>query len=120
MKNLINKINEDINKAKKHKNSSTLGLTFSAALGIGGGIVCKNPKSFLYGISLTSNIISGIGHTITIIGSSVVIKKLKKILEKAIEQKKEIEEQINNLIKIASDLEKGLLPKYEKKFIINN
>ena len=31
--NLINKINEDINKAKKNKNSSTLGLTFSAALG---------------------------------------------------------------------------------------
>jgi len=118
LQNIINKINKDIAIAKEHKSKSAAGLVSAAALGIVGGILTKNPNSLLYGFSLASNILSGVGHTLIFIDSSLIIEKLDKILKEAKSQKEEIKTQLNELIKIISDLEKGLLPKIEKKIVL--
>ena len=72
-------------------------------------MITKNP-SCLYNLSLASNIISGIGHTAVIVDSNETIGKLKDIKIKAEKQKEIIKAEINNLIKLLSELEKGLLP----------
>ena len=64
----------------------------------------------MYNISLASNIITGIGHTYFIVDSKETIVKLKDIKIKAEKQKEIIKAEINNLIKLLSELEKGLLP----------
>ena len=64
----------------------------------------------MYNISLASNIVTGIGHTAVIVDSNITIGKLKDIKIKAEKQKEIIKAEINNLIKLLSELEKGLLP----------
>ena len=109
LQDLINKINKDIEIAQKHKDNSTFGLIGSTLLGVGGFLITKNPSS-LYNISLTLNVVTGIGHTAVIVDSNITIGKLKNIKIKAEKQKEIIKAEINNLIKLLLKLEKGLLP----------
>ena len=121
METLIHDINESIKIANEYKNKSTFGLIGSGILGftgIVGGFIIRNPKSFLYGISTISHALTAIGHTTTIIESNKTVNELNVIKQKAIKQKEEIKTEIDNLIKIISDMEKGQLPKFEEKFII--
>jgi len=115
LKDLINEIHESIKIANEYKNKSTLGLISSGILGIcgiAGGILIRNPNTIWFGIGTASNALSAFGHTITIIESKEIIEDLNDILKRANQQKKEIKDQINNLIKIVLDMEKGLLPKF--------
>ena len=121
MEILIHEINESIKIANKYKNKSTLGLIGSGILGITGivgGFIIRNPNSFWYGISTISHTLTAIGHTATIIESNEIVKELNDIKQKVNKQKDEIKTEIDNLIKIISDMEKGQLPKFEEKFII--
>ena len=119
LNNLIQLINNDIEIAKSHETKSTLGLIGSVCLGVGGFFVTKDPFCFLHTTSLTLNIGTGIGHIMVLANSKEIIKQLKEILKKAKKQKKEMEAKLDDLIKVIKDLEKGQLPKSEKKFIVN-
>ena len=115
---IIESINNDIGIAKSHETNSTIGLIGSVGLGVAGFFVTKNPLCILHSISLTSNIVTGIGHTLCLVNSKEKIEKLIKIRDKAEKQKNEMKVYINDLIKTISDLEKGQLPKSKKKFIV--
>jgi len=95
---------------------SSLGLIASVGLLIVGIALTKNPFTFLHGASLTSNVASGVGNAIIIADSIDTKKKLKKILTDAEEQEKKIKEELDNLNEKLSELEKGRLIKFEKKF----
>lgn len=117
---LIKEIYEKITIVNSHKNKSTLGLIGSGifgAAGIAGGILIRSDKTFWYGISVFSNILSAIGHTKVIIESQEEIKNLKTILEDAKNQREKFLDEIDNLIKIISNMEKGQLPKLEENTI---
>lgn len=116
MEDLINNINKDIEIAEEHENKSTLGLIASVGLLIVGIALTKNPFTVLHGASLTSNVASGVGNAIIISDSIDTKKKLKKILTDAEEQEKKIKEELDNLNEKLSELEKGRLIKFEKKF----
>ena len=122
LEDLINKINENIEIANKHKKNSTLGLIGHGILGIAGitgGILLKNGKAIAYGIGAFANIASAAGHSAVIIESTKLIKDLKRIKEDAIIQKKQIKDEIDNLSLELSNMEKGQLPNYEKNIIEN-
>ena len=116
LEDLINNINKDIEIAEEHENKSTLGLIASVGLLIVGIALTKNPFTVLHGASLTSNVASGVGNAIIISDSIDTKKKLKKILTDAEEQEKKIKEELDNLNEKLSELEKGRLIKFEKKF----
>lgn len=116
---LIESINNDIGIAKSHEKNSTIGLIGSVGLGVAGFFVTKNPFCFLHSVSLTTNIATGIGHTICLVKSKETIEKLIEIKDKSEKQKNEMKVYIDDLIKIITDLEKGQLPKSKKKFIVN-
>ena len=118
LENLIKEIHENIKIANKHKNRSTFGLISSGILGItgvAGGILIPNGNAIWYGISAISNTLTAIGHTIVLTESKEMIKDLKHILEEAMIQRKKSLDEMDNLIKLASNMEKGQIPKFSEK-----
>ena len=116
MKELINNINKDIVTAENHENESTIGLITSVGLGITGvvGVVfTKNSSCFWLETSLASNFASGVSNSYILFDSKDTKKKLIKIRTDAEKQQKEIKVEIDNLISILSELEKGRLKKFK-------
>ena len=116
MKELINNINKDIVTAEDHENESTIGLITSVGLGIAGvaGVMfTKNSSGFWLGTSLASNFASGVSNSYILFDSKDTKKKLIKIRTDAEKQQKEIKVEIDNLISILSELEKGRLKKFK-------
>ena len=123
LRELISKIHNDIKIAKNHKDKSTFGLISSGVLGIigiVGGVFIKNGNSFWYGIGTLTNAFTAIGHTEVIFESNELIGNLYKLLDEAKAQEKKILEEMENLINLMSDMEKGLLPKYKQNTVISN
>lgn len=113
MKELINNINKDIVTAEDHENESTIGLITSVGLGIAGVVFTKNSSGFWLGTSLVSNFASGVSNSYILFDSKDTKKKLIKIRTDAEKQQKEIKVEIDNLISILSELEKGRLKKFK-------
>lgn len=111
---LIKKIHENMKIANEHKNKSTFGLISSGILGftgVAGGILIRNGNAIWYGISAISNTLTAIGHTIVLTESQEMIKDLNHILEDAMIQRKKILDEMDNLIMVVSNMEKGQIPK---------
>ena len=79
---------------------------------VAGGILARNGNSFWYGVSAVSHSVTEVFHGSVIIVSEVLIADLKKVLGEAKEQKKKILEEMENLLKIMTNMEKGYLAKY--------
>ena len=118
MEKLIKEINESIENEKQNKTKATYGLISSTIIGVSsivGGVISGNAFAARYGVSAIVNVISGALNYCAIGYSDENIKQLKEILEKAVNKQKEIQEMIDKLIKMTSDLEKGLSPKMDLK-----
>lgn len=123
LEKLIKTIQNNIDIAIKYKNKATLGLIGSGILGItaiGGFFLTKNPNQIWYGVSTVSNAISAMINGSTIEECNKVIKDLSTILNKANKQKSIILKEIKKLIKIISDMEKGIIPKLNVKKDFSN
>lgn len=59
----------------------------------------SNGTAVMYGISSIANIISGISNGVNIYMSKDIVKELNALLTKAINLNKEIQDEIDNLIK---------------------
>lgn len=82
-------------------------------LGIAGVVLTKNSRGFWLGTSLASNFASGVSNSYILFDSKDTKKKLIKIRTDAEKQQKEIKVEIDNLISILSELEKGRLKKFK-------
>jgi hypothetical protein len=97
---------EDIMKSIKFQESqqkkaaaSLVGSVALGTFGIVGGIMTSNGTAVMYGISSIANIISGISNGVNIYMSKDIVKELNALLTKAINLNKEIQDEIDNLIK---------------------
>ena len=119
LSDLIQDIRKSINFQESQKTKSFVGLALSGVLGVTGaigGIVTCNATSFVYGASSIANIFSAIAHTSNIVMANDIIDQLNKTRDKACEEQKKIEEQIENLIK---ELTKRIQQDADPKFGLN-
>lgn len=115
LRQLMTDIRNSIKKQESQKNKSIVGLIASGLLGVfgvAGSIITFNGVSLVYGISSCVNLISAITHTTNIVMATKIIDGFKDVLEKAIEEEKKIQKEIDTLIKeLYERLE--LEPKFE-------
>ena len=98
MEDIMKSIKFQENQQKKAKVS--LGTSIAlGAFGVVGGIITCNGASVMYGISTVANVISAAANGANIILSKEIVKGLNDVLEKAINLNKEIQDEIDNLIK---------------------
>lgn len=119
LRDLIEKIEKSINFQESQKKKSLIGLGVSGFLGVTGaigGLITFNGTSIVYGISSVANIFSAIAHTSNLIMAKNIIGQLKKTLDKAHEEEKKIEQQIDNLI---NELIKRIQQDSDPKFGLN-
>jgi hypothetical protein len=97
---------EDIMKSIKFQESqqkkaaaSLVGSVALGTFGFVGGIMTSNGTAVMYGISSIANIISGINNGVNIYMSKDIVKQLNDLLTKAMNLNKEIQDEIDNLIK---------------------
>ena len=102
----LQQLMEDIMKSIKIQESqqkkAKAGLATSIALGafgVVGGIITSNATSVVYGISSVANVISAVTNGKNIYMSKEIVKGLNEVLQKAINLNKEIQDEIDKLIK---------------------
>ena len=101
LKNLMLEIRNSIKIQNSQKNKSIIGLVTSGVLGVFGvvgSIVTFNGVSLVYGISSCANVLSAIGHTTNIVMANKIINGFNEVLDRAIEEEKKIQDEIDLLI----------------------
>lgn len=101
LRDLIKDIKKSMNFQESQKKKSLIGLGLSGILGVTGaigGIVTFNGTSIVYGISSVANIFSAIAHTSNLVMANKIIDQLQNTMDKALEEEKKIEMQIDKLI----------------------
>ena len=94
-------IRNSIKIQNSQKNKSIIGLVTSGVLGVFGvvgSIVTFNGVSLVYGISSCANVLSAIGHTTNIVMANKIINGFNEVLDRAIEEEKKIQDEIDLLI----------------------
>ena len=101
LKELMEEIIENIRIQDSQKNKSIIGIVTSGVLGafgIVGSVITYNGVSLVYGISTLANVISAIGHASNLCMSIKIIEGFNNVLNKAMEEEKKIQEEIDKLI----------------------
>lgn len=102
LRQLMAEIKQSIKKQESQKNESIFGLIASGALGVfgvAGSIITVNGVSLVYGISSIANLFSAIGHTTNIVMANKLIDGFNEVLDRAIEEEKKMQDEIDRLIK---------------------
>ncbi len=115
---LINKINEDIERLKTNRNKAIGGTILSVALGGIGGVGCAltgNGIALTYAVSTVTNTISGILHISDWVKCQSKINALQKLLQEAREESEIIQKEIDSLISKIKEKELEIPKYYEPK-----
>lgn len=102
LQNLMIDIMKSIQFQESQKTKAKASLATSIVLGtvgVVGGVLTCNGTSILYGISSVANVISACTNGANICMSNTIVKGLNEVLKKAIDLNKEIQDEIDNLIK---------------------